>query len=367
MSLRSDKKFKRKIFMLFFLFFLFFLSSPLLFAKKTDIEKPDWVENWRSLYPDEVYIAQLGKAAGKKSSNEAKNIAANTVAQFIRTNVQSEIKSSLKFSTSSDEKGRLVTSSEKENSQDITLSVDLALSSLEFTDPWYNKEEKTWYCLAYVMRQKLWEQYQPSLQNARDRLFAFYEAADKSEEPLYKMMIYIQSMNYEDDFFDSYSFSNIISPALTKKNYGNDRNFVSSINAKAVEEKNKCTFAITVIGDIQNIVYQSLKDELGLSGYSVKNKGEEALYSVNVVVKLDDKPINSLHIVKPALELFVAGKSVSIFSYAKQVQNISGLNEDIVKIKAARALSDEINNSFIKEFGNKIGSYADDALSKIFR
>lgn len=346
-------------------FFLLFLSSPLLFAKKTDIEKPDWVENWRSLYPDEVYIAQLGKAAGKKSSNEAKNIAANTVAQFIRTNVQSEIKSSSKFSTSSDEKGRLVTSSEKENSQDITLSVDLALSSLEFTDPWYNKEEKTWYCLAYVMRQKLWEQYQPSLQNARDRLFAFYEAAEKSDEPLYKMIIYMQSQKHEKDFYAAYSFSNIISPTLTDKNYGKDRNFVSSITAKAMEEKNKSTFVITVTGDIQNIVYQSLKDSLGQAGYSVKNEGEEALYSVNAVVNLDDNPIDSLHIIKPSLELFVEGKTASIFSYAKQTQNVSGLNEDVVKRKAVRTLSSEINNSFLKEFGEKIGANAEDAIKNL--
>lgn len=346
---------------------LFFLFSGLSYAVGKSSNEPDWIKNWRSMYPDDVYIAQLGKAVGKKSSNEAKNVAANTVAQFLQTNVQSEIKSSVKFSTSSDEKGLLITSSEKENSQDITLSVDLSLSSLEFTDPWYNKKEKTWYCLAYVMRQKLWEQYQPSLQNARDRLFAFYEAAKKSDEPLYKMMIYLQSRNFENEFFDSYSFSNIISPALTEKNYGNDINVVSSINAKLMEEKNKCTFTITVTGDVQNLVYQRLKDELGQSGYSVKNEGEEALYSVNAVVKLDDNTINSLHIVKSALELFVEGKTASIFSYAKQVENVSGLNEDIVKTKAVRTLSDEIRNSFIREFSEKISINTDDVLSELFR
>lgn len=362
MNIRNDVKIKIKTIILVS---AFFLSGSLLFAKKTEAAKPDWVENWCSLYPDEVYIAQLGKAAGKKSDKEAKNVAANNIAQFIQTTVQSEIKSSSKFSTSTDEKGRLVTSREKDNSQNITLSVDLALTSVEFTDPWYNKKEKIWYCLAYVTRQKLWEQYQPSLQNARDRLFTFYEAAEKSDEPLYKMIIYKQSQKHEKDFYAAYSFSNIISPTLTDKNYGKDRNFVSSITAKAMEEKNKSTFVITVTGDIQNIVYQSLKDSLGQAGYSVKNEGEEALYSVNAVVNLDDNPIDSLHIIKPSLELFVEGKTASIFSYAKQTQNVSGLNEGVVKMKAVRTLSSEINNSFLKEFGEKIGANAEDAIKNL--
>ena len=106
---------------------------------------------------------------------------------------------------------------------------------------------------------------------------------------------------------------------------------------------------------------------MGQSGYSVKNEGEEALYSVNAVVKLDDNTINSLHIVKSALELFVEGKTASIFSYAKQVGNVSGLNEDIVKTKAVRTLSDEIRNSFIREFSEKISINTDDVLSELFR
>lgn len=83
------------------------------------VEKPDWVDSWRTIYPDAIYVAQLGKATGQ------------------------------------DKNRKLVTSFERQNKQNITISVDLSLTSLLFTEPWYNKKEKTWYCVAYAEREKI--------------------------------------------------------------------------------------------------------------------------------------------------------------------------------------------------------------------
>lgn len=132
--------------------FVLFVLTGFCFAK--EVERPDWVDDWRKLYPDTTYVAQMGKATGKQGANEAKTVAANTIAQYIKTNVQSELNSTLKTHSGSNKKGRLETSTERDNSQSITLSVDTTLTSLEFTEPWYNKKEKTWYCVAYVEREK---------------------------------------------------------------------------------------------------------------------------------------------------------------------------------------------------------------------
>ncbi len=333
------------------LFFFMFLCS-FLFAK--EIEKPEWVESWKCIYSDSIYIAQLGKAKGKKSANDAKSIAANTVAQYIQTTVQSEINSSIKTYTGQDKEGRLVTSQEKENTQDISISVDLSLTSLEYTEPWYNQKEKTWYCVAYAKREKLWEQYRPTLQNSRDRLFSFYDIADKSKEPLYKMLIYQQSIQYEQDFLNCYSFASILSSNLTKQNYSKDRSYIYSISSRIAEEKNKCTFAIQVDGDIQNIIYQKIKDVLSNDGYKVKNKNESALYVVKVHNHFDDMLVNSVHVIKPGIELTIEGYSGSFFSYSKQQKNVSGLNIDITRLKAIQALSEEIQNTFSQEFNEKL-------------
>lgn len=344
--------------------FILFLCS---FLSAKDIEKPEWVDSWRQIYPDSVYIAQLGKASGKNASNEAKTVAANTLAQYIQTTVQSEITSSLKTYTGQNKKGRLVTSQEKENSQDISLSVNLSLTSLEYTEPWYNKKEKVWYCVAYAEREKLWEQYRPTLQNARDRLFSFYDIADKSQEPLYKMLIYMQSMQYEEDFLTAYSFASILSSTLTKQNYSKDRNYISSVTALAAEEKNKCTFRIQVDGDMQNIIYQCIKDEFSKEGYNIQNDGESALYSIVAKIFFDDTIVNSVHVIKPTVEIIIVGKTKSFFSYAKQQKNTSGLNVEIAKSKAVRSLADELQFSLMQEFNEKLTNNTKDDLLKIFK
>lgn len=342
---------------------VFFAIAEFGFAK--EIERPDWVDNWRTIYPDTTYVAQLGKATGKNSEKEAKTIAANTIAQYIKTNVQSELTTTLKIHSGSNKNDRLETSTEHDINQSITLSVDTALTSLEFIDPWYNKKEKTWYCVAYVEREKIWEQYRPYLQNARDKLFSFYDIADNNEEPLYKMLIYMQSTEYEEEFFSAYSFARILSTTLTDTNYRSDLATVSSVSAKVMEEKNKCTFSINIKGDEKNIVYQCLKDELSGAGYIVCNAGEPSLYSVSVIVHLDDTPMNSLHVIKASVELTVKGKTASLFSYAKQTANVSGINEEIVKQKAANAVSEEMHQSFMKEFNEKLNTGALDVLQKL--
>ena len=121
-----------------------------------------------------------------------------------------------------------------------------------------------------------------------------------------------------------------------------------------MEEKNKCTFSIDIKGDEKNIVYQCIKNEISSSGYTVRNAGESAQYSVQVTVGLDDTPVNSLHIIHPAIELAIEGKTASLFSYAKQLPNVSGINEDIVKQKSARAIADEIQKSLMNEFNEKL-------------
>ena len=316
--------------------------------------QPDWVDNWRNIYSDEIYIAQLGKAYGKKNSSEAKNVAANNVAQYIQTTIQSQTQSQSKFSTQSTEKGTLFTFIEKNNSQDITLSVDLALTSFEFTEPWYNKKEKVWYCVAYAQREKVWLQYQPKIQAVRDRLFAFYSAAEESDDPLYRMLVYMQAQNYETDFFTAYSFAQILSVPLTQKYYQKDAEEISKTAAKSQEEKNKCTFIIRVNNDTQDIVYQRINDVLSKEGFVVKNDSETALYTVDVILNYSDNPSGDLHVLHPSVELSITGKTRPIFSYAKQALSISGLNEQVVKAKASRAIADEIGNTFILEFNEKL-------------
>ncbi len=64
--------------------------------------------------------------------------------------------------------------------------------------------------------------------------------------------------------------------------------------------------------------------------------------------------VNSVHVIKPGIELTIEGYSGSFFSYSKQQKNVSGLNIDITRLKAIQALSEEIQNTFSQEFNEKL-------------
>ena len=339
----------------FFVFSLIILINSFLWAKAA--AEPDWYLDYRSVFPDSEYLAQKG--SGKKAE-ESKTDALAQLTRYLQTSVNANL--STRFEASSDGKNA------SENTyiiDEVNVSSNVTLSGLEFTEPYYNKKEKKWYCLAYVSRQKFWEAYRPTLQNARGRLFAFYDLAEKNDDPLSKLFLYSQSSQYEKDFYTCYSFATIISKELTSQYYGQDSNYVASINSKLSQEKSNCTFAIKVSGDVQNIIYQKIKDELSREGYTVRNENEKAIYSVKAVIQLDDMIMNSLHVIKPGIELTIEGKTISLFSYAKQQKNVSGINEDITKVKAVRSLSDELQLSFIQEFNEKLNKTTNDELMKL--
>ena len=330
------------------------------------VEKPDWVDSWRTIYPDAIYVAQLGKATGKNGALDAKNVAANTVAQYLNSKVESEINSFMQTSTGQDKNGKLVTSFERQNKQNITISVDLSLTSLLFTEPWYNKKEKTWYCVAYAEREKLWEQYVPTLQHERDKLFAFYRTAEESSEPIFRIKYYGASKEYEEDFFTAYSYARILSIPLTEKNFQNDAKLISSVRAKTEREKINCTFSINTQGDVNNTIYQSLKAALSEEGFTVKNSGEDAAYIVNANILLSDTEIQNIHVIKPTIDITITGKTAAVFSYSRQAENASGIDKEVASNKAVRLLKLEIEKSFMNEFNDVINHKTQADIQKLF-
>lgn len=333
---------KQKSFRNFFIYILFFLTGYNLFAA----ESPKWFTDKNSVYPSNKYISAMGEGKSKELSKEN---AITEISRYLKSEVQVVVQTQSKSELTNDKY-----KSSKTIEESVTINSSIVLGGLEYTQPYYVKKERKWYCVAYVEREKIWELYRPTIQSARNKFISFYDMAENSEEPFNKMLIYMKTKEYADDFKSDYSFARILSKPLTDTAYSDDFEKASSLSAKIVSERNKCTFSINVENDEKNIIYQCIKNEFSGTGYTVRNSGDAALYSVQVNVYLEDTILNSIHVIQPSVELSVEGKTTSIFSYAKQLPNVSGINEDIVKQKAVRALSDEIHNSLMNEFNEKM-------------
>ena len=339
-------------------FLIFFCLCGASFAKATS-DRPEWVDNWRSIYPDEVYIAQMGKANGKKADNEAKNIAANTLAQFIKTNVQSETNSSMETTSASDEKGRLVTSKRKTNSQNITLSVDVVLTSLEFTEPWYNKKEKSWYCVAYISREKAYQAYKPAVQDAYRKFQALYEKAENETEPLLKCNYYKAAFNSGADFRSTYDFAILLNPTAVKMDFESERSKLNSIPAVVKKILLQSTVSINVNGDYGNSNYDAILKVFSGMGFVIQE--EDSLYKLEAVMNDNDSvykfKTRETHSIYPSISITLKNKDgvpVYAFSYKTDVKT-SNFTLDSARRDAypkfAREMAPNLSSDFEEHFG----------------
>ena len=105
---------------------------------------PDWLANYRVVYPASEYIAQRGSGVSKES---AQNDAISKLARYVKTSVSSNMSSFVQTVTNG--------TSVEETFKDIdetTVSSQAELFALETTIPYYNASDKTWYCVAYIYR-----------------------------------------------------------------------------------------------------------------------------------------------------------------------------------------------------------------------
>src|SRR5574344_1195950 len=130
-----------------------FVYLALLLASCASVQKPEpaWVENQNAVYPFTKYLAQTGKGG---SEAEAKVEAVSQLAQFMETQVQGEMSTKYTESESGDSAKESLDVANKKS-----LSWDVKLTQVEYSDVYYSPKGKMYYCVAFLERDKAWEQY----------------------------------------------------------------------------------------------------------------------------------------------------------------------------------------------------------------
>ena len=62
---------------------------------------------------------------------------------------------------------------------DVKVSSEVNLFALEYTEPYYFKKEKKWYCVAYINRADAWRQCQPQIDGAKNKSQSIISDEDK--------------------------------------------------------------------------------------------------------------------------------------------------------------------------------------------
>lgn len=234
------------------------------------------------------------------------------LARYINTTVNANLTTVVQ---SLDKNGILNEMSYVQNGTQVSSQVEFF--GVEYTEPYYMKKEKKWYCVAYINRDRAWEQYVPQIEQAKKIFYGFYDRAELEKEPVFAISYYKSAWEKSSDFLAKLEYGRLIHPA-EEKLYTQDRNAVANIPSVIESLKNQISVKIEIEGDYLNIVETALEESFKDAKFAVSRTGN---YKAEVLVDPNVNGKNPLA-VYPSVDLKLIGiTGETVYSYKYRLTN----------------------------------------------
>lgn len=289
-------------------FIIFFTIVSSLYANDT---YPVWLHDKNCVYPSSEYVSALGSGKSKKIAMED---ALAGISRYLRT----EIKYIVQAETKADSTNGKSTYSQKLE-ETVTISSSATLSGIEYTKPYYAKNEKTWYCVAYISREYAWNQYLPKIENAKSAFYSFYDKATEENEPVLKCKFYKMSQEPAENLLITLDYARLLHPKNEEK-YASDRKIVMANSSLIEAVKLKCTVFLDIRGDYGNIFSSAISKILVENGFFIVETANKANYVATAVIENNIIGENPLSIT-PSLDFKLAGKYKTVYSFSDRLEN----------------------------------------------
>lgn len=278
------------------IFILFFIFCVNTYAKTAQI--PDWVHNYHSVYPDTEYLVQRGSG---RSAEEAKTDAIAALSRYFKTNVIANLSTTMNSVVSDDyvDETTIVIN-------DITVQSQVDLFGLEFTDPYYLKAEKKWYCVVYINRHNAWLQYKPQIEIKKNTFEGLYKQIENEPDYFLKLQLCKKIWNYGKELIELLEYARIISP-IEESAYKPQRERFSTIPVIFEESKRNCSIYIQLNKDYNRSVESTLSIVLNECGFEISKTDINANYIANIFLSDNITGENPLAIT-PSINLKINNK-----------------------------------------------------------
>ncbi len=334
----------------------FFIISNTIFCTFAKSEPaPDWVLNWQSVYPDSEYVAQKG--IGKKAE-QAKNDALANISFYFNSKVSAVRESnynSLQNTTDNGKKIKVKEVSTLETTRNTTVTSQTELYGVEYTEPYYNKKDKTWHCVAFILRKTIWDKNEPALRSARDTFKGFYDKSNESSDRFEKIRYLTMAREHGMDFIDKYSECQFFSEKLTGAAYGTDMQLLSSLSSLIQEQKNKCRVFIDVNKDSGKQVYSAVAQVLSENGFTVTKDRSSSTHTAKCFVNLENSLQDKIYIYSPSIEISIFDKNTTSYTYSKDCGRFKVFTEANGEKKSFEAISKVLQETFENDFNSALG------------
>lgn len=326
------------------------LTCSFAFAKP--VEVPEWYLNIDKVYPNSEYIAQKG--SGKKA-DEAKNEASANISLYFDTTVNAVRESNFQSLQLIEQKGKKTL--QKDNStlevvRNTSITSETKLSAVEFTDTWYNKKDKTWYCVAFIERKNIWEKYEPELRDSRDNFKAFCDKAEVSEESFEKIKLLSMAREQGENFLEKYSYAQFLSEKLTSSNYGDSLLQLSSLKSSIQNEKNKIKLSLTVSKDVGDKVFSAMSQVLSENGFTISKSGNT--HNVECQVMYNEVKEGDIFVYNPSVIVVITKDKEILYTYSKSCGRIKVFSTAVGEKKSVEAIYSVLMEKFNEDFNSAL-------------
>ena len=327
------------------LFLLICLTTFCVYGKDKNTV-PEWVLNYQLVYPESEYIAQKG--SGKKS-DLAKNEAVANLSYYFETTVNARRESNYK-SIQTTENQKYKNTTVQETIRDTSVTSATTLQSVEFTEPFYNKKDKTWHCLAYIKRKNAWTNFEPELRLAKDNFMNYYKKATEENEAFYVIQNLNSALNNGWDFFDKYTYAQFLSEELTSQNYKEDMSIFSSLSSLIQSKKDQCPIFIESSNDYGNQLYSCLSGILRENGFIVTKNKNDCMYTLKGNVSYDAFNDDDLFVYNPSILISINKNTKSLYSYSYEAGTVKAYTKKVAEQKSIDSICKILQNNFNDEF-----------------
>jgi hypothetical protein len=256
-------------------------STPV--NKKATAEKPEWVTNPKSRYPEDRYLSAVGIG---DTAREAKAQAVSQLSQIFEVKVKSSFEGVEKYKEIIENEQKVQTSEEIAVTEEVRLESDQSLINVQYSEVYVDEDGRN-YAAAYIDRDKTADIYESRLDAFFDRVSNFISQARATDRMGYRY-VYLKNAILADQAATAFlnQLSIIKNERYSAIRYPYNR---EQIYNRFDEVSEKMTFSISVENDDNGKITSILKQILSENNFSI---AEDGLYRIDGSVRFEEMPTN---------------------------------------------------------------------------
>jgi hypothetical protein len=308
---------------------------------------PAWIGNARGVYPDSGYITGLGEGATRK---EAEDKALAELSSYFIRQVSVERSSRASWATQND-----LTTAQSATQENILVESQTKLMAVQYApDPYFNRDSKSWFTLAFILRDEGWRIYEPAAKKQAGAFLTLVKAADEEADPLSAVLRYGNADAHarSAEFNAVRDFAQALHPQRAEELFGETDEALMALPEKTLSAAQKAPVYIECPLDYDRMIYQAMVRALASYGLAAETDRAKAGALCLLQVEEGRQSQGSGFTYYPSLSGSLSGKEgAALISFKVEGKREGAINPDLAKRRAYSSLAAALEASFAAEAG----------------